>query len=87
MLRYGFVVLLCCVSSIAFARDVKMHGANGDGGSDACPDAVPPSPVAKRIVPATSHNKVKAPANLRGGSDDGSSHAPRWHSFLPGMFR
>ncbi|HVR81578.1 MAG TPA: hypothetical protein VHF02_05805 [Luteimonas sp.] len=86
MLRYAMLMLLLCgASSIAIARDVQMHGANGDGGSEACPETIPAP--AKRVAPAVSHGKVKAPASLRGGSDDVGSHAPRWHSFLPGMFR
>ena len=88
MFRYVMLVLLlCCASSLSLARDVQMHGANGDGGSDACPDQTAARATVKHPTPAT-RGKVKAPASLRGGDSDdvGVGHA-RWHSFLPGMFR
>jgi hypothetical protein len=87
MFRYALiVVLLCAASSISLARDVQMHGANGDGGSEVCPDQAPAA-TPKR-APAVRSGKAKAPASLRGGdSTDAGVRAPRWHSFLPGMFR
>ena len=49
------------------------------------PPATPAKPGAAPIVKsAATHAK---PATARGGNDDGVTHAPRWHSFLPGMFR
>ena len=88
MFRYVFLVLLlCCASSISLARDVQMHGANGDGGSEACPDQTAPAATPRR-APVTRTDKAKTPASLRGGdSADAGVRAPRWHSFLPGMFR
>ena len=88
MFRYVFLVLLlCCASSISLARDVQMHGANGDGGSEACPDQAASAAATKR-APVIRTGKAKAPASLRGGdSTDAGVRAPRWHSFLPGMFR
>jgi hypothetical protein len=88
MFRYAFLMLLlCCASSISMARDVQLHGANGDGGSDVCPEQATPASTSKR-APVTRTGKAKAPASLRGGdSSDAGVRAPRWHSFLPGMFR
>jgi len=88
MNRYALCLLLLSLSAFADARDVRMHGANGDGGSDACavPAAPAPAPT-KQASSATSHGKAKTPPLFRGGDDDSSPHAPRWHSFLPGMFR
>ena len=88
MFRYAFLVLLlCCASSISLALDVQMNGANGDGGSEACPDPAVPAATPRR-APVTRTGKAKAPASLRGGdSADAGVRAPRWHSFLPGMFR
>ena len=88
MFRYVFLVLLlCCASSLSLARDVQMLGANGDGGSEACPDPAAPAMTAKRAS-TTRPGKAKTPATLRGGdSVDSGVRAPRWHSFLPGMFR
>ena len=70
MNRYGLCLLLLCLSSVASARDVRMHGANGDGG--ACPDA-----TATPVIPAAT-TATKPPS---------TPYMPRWHSFLPGMFR
>lgn len=90
MFRYAFLVLLlCCASPISMARDVQLHGANGDGGSEVCPEQAAAAPTTRR-TPITRTGKAKAPASLRGGdsaADASSVRAPRWHSFLPGMFR
>jgi hypothetical protein len=91
MNRYVLCLLLLCISSIVSARDVRLHGANGDGG--ACPEATPAPAVPAttspaKPTPATSRDKAKAPMLFRGGGDDDiGPHTPRWHSFLPGMFR
>lgn len=90
MNRYAWCLLLLSLSAFADARDVRMHGPNGDGGAGAdCPVAAStPAPVnVQRPVTSPMHGKVKTPPLFRGGDDDASPHAPRWHSFLPGMFR
>jgi hypothetical protein len=89
-------LLLCLLlgtigSTAAFARDVRMHGPNGDGG--ACPDTTAtatPAPAKPATAAATAihaPDKAKPVIGVHGGGDEGSSHTPRWHSFLPGMFR
>lgn len=88
MSRYAICLLLLCTSAIVSARDVRMHGANGDGGACAEPAAAVTVVAAKpTTTTATSHAKIKAPPLFRGGDDDSATHMPRWHSFLPGMFR
>ena len=92
MTRLASSLLLLCLCTGAYARDIRMHGPNGDGGS--CTDEssaplaalVPAKPIPAAIPRA---GKPKAPTALRsgGGGDDIGMHAPRWHSFLPGMFR
>jgi hypothetical protein len=90
MTRYALCLLLLCTTSMVNARDVRMHGANGDGG--ACPEAAAvalaatTSPV-RHVPSAVNRGKAKAPTLFRGGDEDTGSHTPRWHSFLPGMFR
>jgi hypothetical protein len=87
----------------AGTREPRMHGPGGDGGectqadagtaSDASSDAASDATIAAAkpgttpaVKPAGTH--IKPAITVRGGSDDGSNvHAPRWHSFLPGMFR
>lgn len=90
--RIALCLLLGASPMAMAAHEVSMHGPNGDGGS--CPDATAASatatPVAKSVAPTASHIKPKPAIGLRGGGSDdgvGASHAPRWHSFLPGMFR
>ncbi len=80
-------------TTAAVTRDVRMHGPNGEGGGS-CPDTTTPAPATtapSKTAPETaSHGgKTKPVISVRGstGGDDGSSHSPRWHSFLPGMFR
>jgi len=91
MTRYALCLLLLCTSAMVSARDVRMHGANGDGGDCAEPAAAPAGTTAPQAKPATTtaaaHAKVKTPPLFRGGDDDATPHMPRWHSFLPGMFR
>lgn len=91
MTRYALCLLLLCTSAMVSARDVRMHGANGDGGACAEPASVPAATNASQPKPATTtaigHAKVKTPPLFRGGDDDNTPHMPRWHSFLPGMFR
>ena len=91
MTRYALCLFLLCASAMVSARDVRMHGPNGDGG--ACSD--PPTasgtsgvaPPARAGNTAISHVKAKTPPLYRGSDDDVGPHMPRWHSFLPGMFR
>lgn len=80
-------------TAAAVTRDVRMHGPNGEGGGS-CPDATTTAPTSTAptkpsSTTATQGSKTKPVISVRGstGGDDGSSHAPRWHSFLPGMFR
>lgn len=92
MTRYALCLLLLFATSMVNARDVRMHGANGDGG--ACPEAPAVATLGAATIPARhaaptsalSRGKAKAPTPFRGDEDTGS-HTPRWHSFLPGMFR
>jgi hypothetical protein len=82
-------LLLLSAGSMAGAREVRLHGPNGDGG---CPDAAIPAtaaaPAQAAAPTAAPAHKIKPVITVRGGGDDTStSHAPRWHSFLPGMFR
>lgn len=43
-------------------------------------------PVVARRAPAGSASKIR-PAVSGGGETENPSRGPRWHSFLPGMFR
>ena len=92
MRRLAICLILLGASSLAFGRDARPSGDIGD-----CRDSVitVPSPVqapAKR--PVSVVHKAKPAATTAhttggGGGDDagGVPRVPRWHSFLPGMFR
>jgi hypothetical protein len=78
----------------AGSNGVAMHGPNGNGGGecDASPataaDAAIPKPVPVPAPAVKRGSRVKPVVTIRSGdSDDASVHTPRWHSFLPGMFR
>ena len=89
MSRLLVIVLMLTASLPLSAREVKLAGANGDGGS--CPDTAAEEslvPVAreKTAPPASMPAKAKS-APFRGGSEAGALRMPRWHSFVPGMIR
>ena len=82
---------LLSASPLAFARDARPSGDIGD-----CRDSVitVPSPAQAPVKrPTTAVHKPKpaaATTHTSGGGGDenaGMPRAPRWHSFLPGMFR
>ncbi|MDQ3495509.1 MAG: hypothetical protein M3485_08345 [Pseudomonadota bacterium] len=87
--RLAACLLLFCACLPAAAREVRLSGANSDGGS--CPDqiaAVVEEAQAvrgsKTALPATAPEKA---ASARGAEAQNAVRPPRWHSFLPGMFR
>lgn len=90
-LRLVLCLLLFCACLPAMARDVKMSGADGDGG--ACPDLVAAGVEdaqtargSKRTATPDAASRGK-PAASRGADAGTIVRPPRWHSFLPGMFR
>jgi hypothetical protein len=91
-----FLLLLCASASVA-AHGARMDGPSGENGH--CPDTSntvvendtppPAKPVhVTHTVPKPVKPAKTAPA-VRSGDSDGSTRIqpPRWHSFLPGMFR
>ena len=87
MLRTCICLLIAFASATVAAREIKLSDAN----SGSCPE---------NMVVASGKDQARAaprsPAPVRGSkakpgipSDVGNSRqqSPRWHSFLPGMFR
>lgn len=81
-----FVALLLA-SPAGMARESGMDPA----GDEAClekHDSDQAAPASARVtgskVPA---RETRARAGSRGGVPSGRPNSPRWHSFLPGMFR
>lgn len=93
--RLLFCLVLLCASFPLMARDARMMDANGAGGGscqDHDDDALRDEPAAARPAtrkPATHVTKPAKPtANAtHGGGNFDDVRPPRWHSFLPGMFR
>lgn len=91
-LRPMIVLLLLCVSLSVAARDVPLSGANSGDGT--CPELSDAGASNDSVVhvgePATVTPRVRStrPATSRGAANDEIIvRPPRWHSFLPGMFR
>lgn len=92
-------LLFAATAATAGNVQPRMHGPGGDGGectaadAGSAPDAA--APATKPATATTAKPAATTPARIKpvvtvrgGGSDDATSaHAPRWHSFLPGMFR
>lgn len=87
MLRICLCLLIAFVSAGVAAREVKLSGAN----SGSCPERTI-KPAATRSVerseaPPAPQPKASKPT-VSSDADGGSRlQAPRWHRFLPGMFR
>ncbi|MGH8033481.1 MAG: hypothetical protein ACREO8_14270 [Luteimonas sp.] len=91
-LRLMLLLLLTCLSFPLMARDLRQmepdgggpcadDNAQSDGASDARPVA------AKSMARAQQSTKGKALVPHGGGDGINELRPPRWHSFLPGMFR
>jgi hypothetical protein len=93
-LRLALCLLLVCASFPLMARDMRQMSANGDGGgaSAPCADSAQhtedsPSPKGDAKPARTSKPGKARITTTRSGDAIGETHPPRWHSFLPGMFR
>ena len=90
MSRILFCLVLICLCTTANAREMR-QGAGSDDGS--CPEIAAAVAEAEGNTPATkpraaapaARTKSSKPSSARG--DAQRMQAPRWHSFLPGMFR
>ncbi|HST45743.1 MAG TPA: hypothetical protein VLK29_11035 [Luteimonas sp.] len=87
LLRLALCLLLLSASLPSGARELRQLGPGGDGGG--CPDTAAGGDVVEPVHAAGKRNPAAVrpkPAVTRGGDGSGV-RAPRWHSFLPGMFR
>lgn len=85
MRRICLCLLIAFASAGVTAREVKLSGP--DSGS--CPDAAPARPAKQKVAPpreTSGARETRARPSLHSDSDV-TSGKPRWHSFLPGMFR
>lgn len=93
MVRLCLALLLTCACAAVSAREVHMQTPNGETGT--CPEVeatTVPAATARKAAPAPAPARAKPaakPATTQGGGGDATvrGQGPRWHSFLPGMFR
>lgn len=91
MVRLSLAMLLICLCAGVSAGEVRMQSPNGETGT--CPEveaaATAPAPKAAARTPATARKPASKPATTQGGGGEATvrGQGPRWHSFLPGMFR
>jgi len=87
--------LMVCMLLLGASLPVVARDAITDTPADTpCPPSVNASQTghvldtanARRAPAAGSASKVRSPAS-GGGEVEGPARGPRWHSFLPGMFR
>lgn len=78
------MVLLMCLALPAEGREIRMAGAGGDG--TGC-NTDYPSGAAAEAAPIRPAPRPEDKAPMSRGSDPEAARPPRWHSFLPGMFR
>lgn len=85
MFRICLCLLIVVASSTVAAREIKLSSAN----SGSCPDSTPLVREAPRAAPrvAAPQREAKVRPTVHGDATGGRMQSPRWHSFLPGMFR
>lgn len=81
--RLCLCLLIALASTVVAARELKLSTAN----SGSCPDSIAAGkePVRNNARATAPVRESKAKPSVH--SDVGSRQSPRWHSFLPGMFR
>lgn len=86
MLRICFCLLIAFASASVAAREVKLSP------NESCPESASQKKDTVRasnraaVAPARS-NETKAKPTVHSDANNGRMQSPRWHSFLPGMFR
>lgn len=94
MVRLSLVLLLMCACASVSAREVRLQSPNGETGT--CPEVeaqapanAAPKTAARAPARKPAAKPAAAPSTTQGGGGDASvrGQGPRWHSFLPGMFR
>lgn len=92
MIRTCLCLLMCLASAGVVAREVRLSDANG--GSGGCPNKQEAIAVEREAPRATTSRRGPVPAretkvrpSVPSDAAGGRGTSPRWHSFLPGMFR
>ena len=89
-IRLALCLLLLCASLPLVARDMPMLSPHDSGCTDDAATQDDDAAVRPASTKPATHTvkPVKAQPSVRHGGDNvGEIRPPRWHSFLPGMFR
>ena len=86
MLRTCLCLLLALASAAVAARDIKLSSANGGSCPDSVVDKGPATASTRKAPPPARETRAK-PSVHGDAIGNGRLQSPRWHSFLPGMFR
>lgn len=84
MLRICLCLLIAFASAGVAARDFKQSSANGGSCPDSIADKEPAAASARKAPTRATRAKPSVHGDAVGNS---RLQSPRWHSFLPGMFR
>ncbi len=85
MVRLCLCLLIAFASAGVAARDFKVSSANGGGCADSVADKEPAASARK--APSSAHEPRNKPAVHVDAIGNSRTQSPRWHSYLPGMFR
>lgn len=86
MLRICLALLIIAMSAAVSARDVKLASAN----SGSCPEssASARDEASRSLRSGVPARETKAKPTVHTDTPGGGRlQSPRWHNFLPGMFR
>jgi hypothetical protein len=89
MRRIVVCLLIAFASASVVARESKLSDADGGSCSSHSQTAAASRPARDAVVAPAPANKTKASSVRVGGGVDAGNRmqSPRWHRFLPGMFR
>jgi hypothetical protein len=87
MLRICLCLLIALTSADVASREVKMSSPNSGSCPDSIADKEQPARATVRKAPPARETRVKPTLSNDAGIGNGRLQSPRWHSYLPGMFR
>lgn len=80
------IVVLMASAGTAMAREVRLSGPGGESCTDSVKGDKDAAEPAKRKSAPVRETRIKPSVHSDAGAV-GRLQSPRWHSFLPGMFR
>ncbi|GAB3379482.1 hypothetical protein [Lysobacter fragariae] len=91
MRRTLLCLLIAFASTGVLARESKLSDANGGGCPSQAAHQVQNRAAGRDAAPTQAPTVKKAKVSAQGGGDSDDAGvrmaSPRWHRFLPGMFR